>query len=139
MGRFERRSIIEMRGSTVAEGRTGDYRESVRMKDGAVVSRSRFDLFGEVDGFDGRLAWHQDRSGASHTQNAPFTRADSISLAWLKRRGYLQPGSARVESVSHGKIDGRTATVLAMRPRGGNSIRLAFDDSTHLLVRVERE
>ena len=35
-------------------------------------------------------------------------------------------------------VGGRAATVLTMRPRGGNSIRLAFDDQSHLLVRSER-
>ncbi len=139
MGRYPPNATYELHGSVTAEGRTGDFRETVRMRDGAFVSRQRYAAFGETDGFDGRLAWHQDRSGASHVQNAPFTRADSISLAWLKRRGYLQPGNARIEGVTHETIGGQPATVLAMRPKGGNAFRLAFNDSSHLLVRVQRE
>src|SRR5206468_1944248 len=101
-----------IRGSIDAEGRTGDYREVVRMRDGAFVSHAQYSLFGEGDGYDGRVRWKQDRSATSHSLNAPFSRADAASLAWLKRRGYLQPGSARVERVSHEQIVGRPATVL---------------------------
>ena len=49
------------------------------------------------------------------------------------------PGSARIERVKQEQLDGRAATVLTMRPRGGNAIDLAFDDSSHLLVRVQRD
>jgi hypothetical protein len=139
MGRLPSNASYELRGSIDAEGRTGNYREAVRMRDGAFAARSQFKLFGEADGYDGRRAWHQDRSAASHMQDAPFTHADSISVAWLKRRGYLQPGSAPVDKAEQETIDGKPATVLTMRPRGGNAVRLAFDDATHLLVRVQRQ
>ena len=81
-----------MRGSIDAEGRTGDYREAVRTRDGAFVAHAQYVLFGEGDGYDGRTRWKQDRSAASHALNAPFSKADAITLAWLKRRGFLQPG-----------------------------------------------
>src|SRR4051812_26157478 len=138
MGRFDPRATMEMRGSIDAEGRTGDYREAVRMRDGAFASHAQYASFGEGDGYDGRVRWKQDRSAASHALNAPFSKADAVSLAWLKRRAYLEPGNARIERVKHEAIAGRAATVLTMRPRGGNAIDLAFDDSTHLLVRVQR-
>jgi hypothetical protein len=137
-GRFDASSTIEMRGSIDAEGRTGDYREAVRMRDGAFVSHAQYSLFGEGDGYDGRTRWKQDRSAASHALDAPFSKADAMTLAWLKRRAYLQPGSARIERVKHEAIGGRAATILTMRPRGGNSIDLAFDNSTHLLVQARR-
>jgi len=139
MGRFPAGATVEARGTIEAEGRTGDFSETVRMRDGAFVSHAQYSLFGEGDGYDGRVRWKQDRSAASHALNAPFSKADAITLAWLKRRGFLQPGSARIERVKHETIGTRPATVLTMRPRGGNSVSLAFDDSSHLLVRVQRE
>lgn len=139
MGRLESSVTIEARGSIDAEGRTGEYREVVRMSDGAFVTSSQFSLFGEADGYDGRRRWKLDRSAATHGLNAPYTVADSVTFAWLKRRGYLRPGSARVASLSVEQIDGKPATLLTMRPNGGNPIRLAFDDSSHLLVRVQRD
>jgi len=138
MGRFDPSSTMELRGSIDAEGRTGDYREAIRMLDGACVSHAQYRLFGEGDGYDGRVRWKQDRSAASHTLNAPFSKADAVTLAWLKRRAYLRPGSAKIERVKRETIGGRSATVLTMRPRGGNSIDLAFDNKSHLLVRVQR-
>ena len=138
MGRFDPNATMELTGRIDAEGRTGDYREVVRMRDGAYTTHAQYSLFGEGDGYDGRIHWKQDRSAATHNLNAPFTVADTITLAWLKRRGYLQPGTARIERVGHDTIGGRRARVLTMRPKGGNSIRLAFDDASHLLVRVER-
>ena len=99
------------------------------------MSHAQYALFGEGDGYDGRTRWKQDRSAASHALNAPFSKADAITLAWLKRRGFLQPGSARIERVKRAAVGGRPATVLTMRPRGGNAIDLAFDNQSHLLVR----
>jgi len=139
MGRFEPGVTMDLRGSIEAEGRNGVYRETVRVRDGAFVDRAQYQLFAESDGYDGRVRWRQDRSAASHALNAPFSRADAISLAWLKRRGFLDPGNTRPESVQHDKIGGKPATILTMRPRGGNAFRLAFDDTSHLLVRVERQ
>jgi len=138
MGRFEPGATIELRGSIDAEGRTGDFREAVRMRDGAFVSHAQYSLFGEGEGYDGRLRWKQDRSAASHALNAPFSKADAVTLAWLKRRAFLQPGSAHITKVKQETIGGRPATVLTMRPRGGNSIDLAFDNKSHLLVRLQR-
>jgi hypothetical protein len=138
MGRYDPNLTMELRGSIDAEGRTGEYRETVRMRDGAFVSQTRYNLFSEGEGYDGHIRWKQDRSAATHALNAPFTKAESVTLAWLKRRGYLQSESARIERVKREMIGGRAATVLTMRPRGGNSIDLAFDNSSHLLVRVQR-
>lgn len=138
MGRFDPKFVIEMRGSVEAEGRIGDYQEAVRARDGAFVSRSRYKLFGEANGFDGRIRWKQDRSAATHHLNAPFSTADAMTLAWLKRRGFLQRGSARVEAVRREKVGGRLATTLVMWPPGGNAIDLTFDNASHLLVRVRR-
>jgi hypothetical protein len=138
MGRFDS-PAVQLHGVIEAEGRTGDFREAVRTRDGAYVTQAQYKMFGDAEGYNGRVRWKQDRSAASHELNAPFTKADSVSMAWLKRRGYLQRGSARVERVTHEVIDGRRATVLHMRPRGGNAFRLAFDDSSHLLVRVQRD
>lgn len=138
MGRFDAGAIVEVRGTVEAEGRTGDFREAIRVRDGAFVSRAVYKAFSEADGFDGRVRWKQDRSGASHPLNAPFSKADAITLAWLKRRGFLVPGTARARSVKHETIDGSRATVLTMQPPGGQPVDLAFDDSSHLLVQVER-
>jgi hypothetical protein len=139
MGRFPNTSLIEASGSIEAEGRTGQYREIVRIRDGAFLFHTQYKLFGEGEGYDGEARWKQDRSGAAHYLNAPFTRRETVTLAWLKRRGYLQPGRARVEALVHATIDGRPAEILTMVPRGGNSVRLAFDDVSHLLVRVQRD
>ena len=139
MGRFNPGTTVELRGSINAEGRSGDYHEVVRMRDGAYVVRAKYKLFSEGDGFDGRVRWKLDRSEATHRLQAPFTKAETVSLAWLKRRGYFQSGSARIERVEHETIGGRPATVLSMRPRGGSVIHLAFDDTTHMLVRSQRD
>ena len=138
MGRFDPAATIETHGSIDAEGRTGDYREAVRIRDGAFATGADYSQFSDREGYDGRVRWRQDRSGASHALNAPFSRADAVTIAWIKRRGFLQPGTARVERLKHEQLDGHAAIVLTMRPRGGNAIDLAFDDSSHLLVRVQR-
>jgi hypothetical protein len=136
MGRLGGPSNIEAIGRIDAEGRSGDHEEVVRPRDGAFRISDRYTLFTEGEGFDGRQHWKLDRSGATHLLNAPFTMATTITEAWVKRRGYLQPGSARLETRTREQIGDRWATVLTMRPRGGNAVRLAFDEATHLLVRA---
>src|SRR5580765_4795291 len=133
MGRLEANAALEAQGTIEAEGRSGQFNELVRTRDGAFARRSMYALFAESDGYDGHVRWKQDRSGTSHALNAPFTAADAATQAWLKRRGYLQPGSARLEGMEHERIGERSATVLALRPPGGNIARLAFDDTSHLL------
>ena len=138
MGRLEP-GALEAEGTIEAEGRSGHYSEAVRTRDGAFATRSAYSLFAEGEGYDGRIRWKLDRSGASHALNAPFMAADSVTRAWLKRRAYLRPASARLEGLTHETIDGRPVTVLALRPPGGMSARLAFDDADHLLVRVQSD
>jgi hypothetical protein len=139
MGAYDAGATTQAVGHVEAEGRTGDFRETVRNRDGAYVTSMRYKMFGEADGFDGRIHWKQDRSAASHVLNAPFTVAATVTTAWLKRRGYFQPGSAKIEAVAREKIGGRPMTVLTMRPKDGDAARLAFDDNSHLLVRVQRD
>lgn len=137
MGRISGSSGIKATGRVQGEGRTGAYEEVIRSNDGAFVTRNRFSLFTEGEGYDGRQHWKLDRSGATHLLNAPYTVATTITEAWVKRRGYLDPRSARLERTEHQKMGERFATVLTMRPRGGNPVRLAFDDATHELVQAQ--
>src|SRR5436305_5598940 len=76
MGRFEPGATMDLRGSITAEGLTGQYHEAVRARDGAFVSHSHYKLFDEGDGYNGTLHWRQDRSGASHSLNGTFSRAE---------------------------------------------------------------
>jgi hypothetical protein len=137
MGHFEANRNIEAIGKIEAEGRTGDHTEVIRSRDGAFATRDRFALFTVAEGYDGRTHWREDRSGATHLLNASYTVAGTITEAWVRRRGYLQPGSASVEQVAHSTIADRSVTVLTMRPAGGNQVRLAFDDASHLLVQAQ--
>lgn len=137
MGRLNGAGNVEAVGTIESEGRTGSHDEVIKPRDGAFATRERFAMFTEAEAYDGRMHWREDRSGATHLLNAPYITATTVTEAWVKRRGYLQPGSARLEQVGRADIGGRPATVLTMRPRGGNPVRLAFDDATHLLVQAQ--
>ena len=137
MGRISGPADIKAMGRVHAEGRAGDYEEVMRPGDGAFVTKKRFSLFSEGEGYDGRQHWRLDRSGANHLLNAPYTIASTITEAWVKRRGYLDVGSGRIEGTAHQVIGDRWATILTMRPRGGNPVRLAFDDATHELLQEQ--
>jgi Aspartyl protease len=137
MGRFGGAGNLEAIGKIEAEGRTGGHDEVIRPRDGAFATRDRYPQFTDAEGYDGRTHWREDRSGATHLLNAPFTIRSTVTEAWVKRRGYLQPGSAQLEHVAHEKIADGSVAVLTMRPPGGNPVRLAFDDATHLLVQAQ--
>ena len=137
MGMMSGTQNLEAVGRIEAEGLSGNHDEIIRPSDGAFATRDRFPSFAEAEGYDGRTHWREDRSGGTHLLNAPYTVGTTMSEAWLRHRGYLQPGTARIVAVAHEKIGDSTATVLTMRPRGGNPVRLAFDDASHLLVRAQ--
>jgi hypothetical protein len=137
MGRLDPGRTLIAAGRIEAEGRTGKWLQVIDLSNGRFLERSVYSVFSVADGFDGRRRWVQDPSGGHHILNASFTRADAISQAWLRRRGYLDWRQARILGIKHETGDAHPATILTIKPSGGNALRLAFDDATHLLVRSE--
>lgn len=83
-------------------------------------------------GFDGKLAWSKDASGASHYLNSAFARRLAISEAWLTAH-LACPPPQRSDGAT--PIDGdRAAGTRGWRfvPAGGALIELWYDDHARL-------
>src|SRR5439155_1058990 len=59
-------TMIELRGKSEASGLTGRFTVIVDLRFGRYIIERDHGIYSEAIGFDGRLGWKRDRSGASH-------------------------------------------------------------------------
>ena len=92
--------MIELRGNSEASGLTGRFTMIVDLRSGRYIIERDYGIYSEAIGFDGRLGWKRDRSGASHFLDSDPARAITATEAWLFRRGWCEGenGATRVES-----------------------------------------
>lgn len=92
---------------------------------------------GETQVDDGRAVWYQDISGGVHAYDAPFARRRAITDEYLTRHGeFAAHPAARITCLGARVEDGRSVTVVRVRPPGGIPADLAIDPRTHLLTSV---
>jgi hypothetical protein len=126
----------------VADGRVAvsGLDGTARFADGQVRGRfaQRFQL--AVAGpnaaiYDGTTLWSLDVGGGVRPLGSPYARRESLTDAYLARRGYLRDDrDATVTCVGDRTQGARTLTVMHVEPRGGLPVELAVDRRTHLLA-----
>jgi hypothetical protein len=90
-------------------------------------------------GFDGRLDWSTDRSGASHYLNSPAAIAIARTDAWLARRGWCGSMTGAHVAPRGARTEGGTAfDVYRVQPLGGAPVDVWIDARTHLLARTSQ-
>src|SRR5438874_8677352 len=72
-------TIIEVRGTSEAGGLTGRFTIVVDLRSGRYVAQRDYGIYSEATGFDGRLSWKRDRSGASHFLDSDPARAITVT------------------------------------------------------------
>jgi hypothetical protein len=128
-------ATLTLRGASEAGGLKGDFAAIVDIATGRHVTTKNYGVYGEAAGFDGRLDWAKDRSGASHQLNSDPARAIAVTQAWLRRRGWCEAVAARgeVERKPDTNVRGVAASVWQYTPSGGIPAVLRFDPSGVLL------
>jgi hypothetical protein len=119
-----------------------DLRGTARFDDDLVRGRyaRRFEI--AVMGFnaqvyDGSTLWAQDISGGVHPYDSPYARRQSITNAYLARRGYFDSRSpASLTCLGTRTEGGRFQVVIRVQPDGGSPAELAIDAQSHLLASV---
>jgi aspartyl protease/PDZ domain-containing protein len=132
-------TMIELRGTSEAGGLTGRFAMIVDLRSGRYVAQRDYDIYSEAIGFDGRLGWKRDRSGASHFLDSDPARAITATEAWLFRRGWCEGenGATRVESRPDEKNGEVTEAVWNVTPKGGIPVLLRFEKANGLLHQSE--
>jgi hypothetical protein len=129
---------------TSAYGRvvTSGLRGTGRFDNDVVRGRSalRFNVAvmgSEAQVYDGSTVWSQDISGGVRPYDSPYARKQSITDAYLARRGYFNQSDPATLTCLGKRLDGgRSITVIRVQPSGGSPADLAIDAQTHLLTSV---
>jgi len=129
---------IVMRGTTTGGGLDGKFERVLDPASGRWVERTDYGAMSVASGFDGVLAWSQDRSGGSHSLDSDFARRTALSEAWIARRGWCRPAveGAAVSAPTKSVEAGRRLSIWRVTPRGGATIELWTDDATGLPAKV---
>jgi hypothetical protein len=136
---WNRTATISLRGTTEAGGLSGTFAMKLDAPSGRYAAERSYDLYTEAEGFDGKLDWAQDRSGASHFLDSGPAQAISITQAWLRRRGWCEPVTDPLEiNPLPDEMDTDTAeSVWSVTPHGGIPVILRFDRATGLMRQSE--
>jgi len=127
---------IAMTGVTRGGGLDGEVRRILDPASGRWSERTDYGTMSQASGFDGILAWSQDRSGGSHSLDSQFARRTALSEAWIMARGWCGASGAAIEPAGKATEAGAAFSVWRVTPRGGAPIELWTDDATGLPHRV---
>jgi hypothetical protein len=133
-----RPGTLDLRYAYSGQGLTGTTRVVIDRATGAYVDRDEAGPSRSASGYDGRLAWMQDISGAYTPQDGGDRPARAISEAYRNANRWWRPdrGGATISYRGRETIDGAAADHLIVAPHGGKPFDAWFDAATHLLVRT---
>jgi PDZ domain-containing protein/aspartyl protease len=122
-------------------GLTGSRKDLVDLKTGAFVSADRADIVSEAYGFDGKVPWMRDTSGANTPQEGGDRIPVAVSAAYQLANLWWRPGYTGATIAYSGReaADGHTLDGLTVTPQGGKPFAAWFDADTHLLVRINED
>jgi hypothetical protein len=133
-----RRGSLQATFKFVGLGLTGIASRLVDLSTGAYVEYTSGGPVSIGSGYDGKIPWMKDFSGAF----TPEEGGDRVELAvnqayqlgnqWWKRRF----GGAVIQYGGRETSDGVTSDHLTVTPKGGKPFDAWFDVNSHLLVRV---
>jgi hypothetical protein len=133
-----RQGTLRQHFASAAMGMDASVTSIVDIEKGLYVEQQDVGPMHLIDGFDGRVAWQQDLSGALRTQGGGEKRLQAISQAYRNagRWWNADRGGAAIVDRGTSEADGRRFDVLEATPPGGQPFTAWFDATTHLLDRV---
>lgn len=129
---------INAYGTATVSGLRGTARFDDDLVRGRYARRFQIAVMGfDAEIYDGSTIWAQDISGGVHPYDSPYAREQSVTNAYLARRGYFDPRSAASFACMGTRVDnGRSQVVIRVQPNGGSPAELAIDAQTNLLASV---
>ncbi|MFY9740234.1 MAG: aspartyl protease family protein [Candidatus Cybelea sp.] len=125
-------------GTATMSGLRGSAQFDDDLVRGRYARRFRIAVMGSSDEiYDGSTTWVKDISGGVHPYDSPYAREQSVTNAYLARRGYFDRRSpASFTCLGTRVADGRSEVVIRVQPNGGSPAELAIDARTHLLASI---
>jgi predicted aspartyl protease len=122
-------------------GLTGTQIDRFDLAAGAYVESVSADGVAEASGFDGRLPWQRDISGANTPQEGGDRIPTAVSRAYRFANLWWRAdrGGAVITYAGRETQGGRTLDHLVITPKGGKRFDAWFDADTHLLARIAED
>ena len=124
-----------------ASGMTGTLSDTADLATGAFVETQFAEGIGAGEGYDGKIPWMRDISGA----NTPQEGGDRIPVAVNKAYRFANlwwrsdRGGAAIVYAGRETADGRAFDHLTVTPKGGKRFDAWFDAETHLLDHIAED
>lgn len=120
------------------QGMTGTTASTYDLNVGAFVDSFDIGPMKGANGFDTKVAWTQDMSGAVTPEAGGDTRQLAINEAYRDANLWWRPdyGGASISSRGARTEGGTSFDVLTVAARGGKPFDAWFDTKTHLLART---
>lgn len=133
-----RPGTLELRYAYAGQGLTGTTHAAIDRVTGAYVEGYEIGPTRGGSGYDGRMPWMQDISGACTPQDGGDRPANAVSAAYRNANLWWRAdrGGAVVTFKGRETDEGSPVDHLTVAPRGGTPFDAWFDAGTHLLVRV---
>ncbi len=136
-----KRGTFDMRFAYSGQGLTGVTSSVSDRASGVYVDRYDIDPMRGASGYDGRMPWMQDISGAYTPQDGGDRLAVAVNEAYRNANLWWRAdrGGAAIDFKGRETIDGVAAYRLVVTPRGGKAFDAWFDATTILLIRVDEQ
>ena len=122
-------------------GLTGPRVERFDLATGAYVETEQAGPIGDATGFDGKLPWQRDFSGADTPQMGGDRIEVAVNAAYRFANLWWRPdhGGAAVRYAGREAAGSRPLDHLVVTPRGGKRFDAWFDADTHLLSKIAQD
>jgi hypothetical protein len=139
--RWEGVTSLQLTGTLHAGGLDGTFRTVRDFTHLRTLTEYRLGPVEGAEGYDGRQGWSRDPGGEVAVLDAPEVHRRARSQAWLETHGYWFPARlpVRYGDVTVRELEGRRYAVVEATPKGGDTLSLWFDATTHHLARVEQK
>jgi predicted aspartyl protease len=122
-------------------GLTGQQVDRFDLATGAYEETVAADGVAEAKGYDGKLPWQRDISGANTAQEGGDRIPVAVSAAYRFANLWWRAdrGGAAIAYAGRETVDGRALDHLVVTPRGGKRFDAWFDADTHMLVKIAED
>lgn len=122
-------------------GLTGTEEVRADIATGAFTDVLASGRIGQATGYDGKIPWQRDLSGANTAQEGGDRIPAAVNAAYRNANLWWRAdrGGAQVVYVGRETLDGRAMDRLKVTPKGGKPFDAWFDADTHLLARLAED
>ena len=123
------------------DGLTGTARSIIDLGSGAYLESVQADIVAEAHGYDGKVPWMRDTSGANTAQEGGDRIPLAVSEAYRQANLWWRPdfAGATITYTGHETVDNHTFDELSITPKGGRTFAAWFDSNTHLLAEIHED